>query len=74
MNCTCSNPKCPYSQHFNGCQHCMCLSSPDFGPNAVIGYAGPIYQVCCKCSHSVLICGGTTSTTTEYVGNGRWIN
>lgn len=63
--CTCNNPKCPRSiQHFNGCIHCMCLTQPDFGPNAVIGYAGPISNVCCKCGHAVQV-GGTYQTNSS---------
>lgn len=64
MHCTCSNPKCPNAQQFNACNHCMCLTQPDFGPNQVIGYAGPIYRACCKCSYQQLASGVSYTTIT----------
>lgn len=53
MTCDCNNPKCPRSrQALSACQHCMCLTSPDFPPGSAICYSGPIYSVCCRCGHS----------------------
>jgi hypothetical protein len=52
--CLCGNPRCPKSY---GCDHCMCLSEPDFGPNRAIQYAGPLYSVCCKCGYRYQVGG-----------------
>ncbi len=62
-SCTCSNPKCPNARQFSACQHCMCLTKPDFGPNQTIGYAGPIYRACCQCEYQEQIGGARWSVT-----------
>lgn len=61
MACSCDNPKCPNATRFGNCRHCMCLTSPDFGQNATIGYSGPIHHVCCKCGYSVAYGASRTS-------------
>lgn len=62
MTCSCSDPRCPNARQFNACNHCMCLTEPNFTPNSTIGYAGPIYKRCCKCAYQVQI-GGVSSIT-----------
>jgi hypothetical protein len=67
LPCICDNPRCPNRPQFYGCQHCLCVSVPDVGPNQSICYSGPTGLKCCKCGYFLQTGGmGTASLGPGY--------